>query len=199
MIKNIVFDFGKVLVDYDFMFLIDTFFEDEDEKRGFCKIFLDQSFIDECDRELVPFKQIIENAKAKHPEYSEALQKFYDRYPDFVTGEVPGMREELTWLKSQGYKLYGLTNWCSAVYQVMARFPEIFSLLDGKIISSEEHVIKPEAAIYEVLSSRFDLIPDETVFTDDKIVNIEGAIACGLQGIQFHNARQFHADLLKLL
>ena len=42
---------------------------------------------------------------------------FVEHYPEIIIGEMPGMYELLSSLKQQGFKLYGLTNWCSKVAQ----------------------------------------------------------------------------------
>ena len=80
----------------------------------------------------------------------------------------------------------------------MQQFP-IFQLLDGYIISSEEHVIKPEAAIYQRLFQRFQLKPEECIFTDDRAENIEGGRAVGMEGIVFTDAPQYERELRVLL
>ena len=147
MIKNLVFDFWKVLVDYDFLHIIDQFFTDKAEEEEFVKIFTNPVFIDRCDKEEEPFEEIIRDMQRQYPKFKVQAQAFHDYYVDFVTGEVPGMRELLLQLKQQGFKLYGLTNWCSAVHEVMKRYP-IFQLLDGRLVSSEEKLIKPDPAIY---------------------------------------------------
>lgn len=197
MIKNLIFDFGKVLVDYDFMPLLDAFFTDKEKEQQFCKLFLDQKFIDECDLELQPFSEIIKNHQQKHPDMADALQFFLDNYDRFVIGPMPGMLEALTDFKAKGFKLYGLTNWCSAVHKVIAKYP-VFKLLDGRIISSEEHLLKPDVAIYECLLQRFGLKAEECVFADDKLVNVEGARQAGMHAIQFTDAESYLRELKKL-
>lgn len=199
MIRNLVFDFGKVLVDYDFMFIISQFSKDTDKIARFAEIATSHWFIDGLDREAIPFDETIRQMQQRYPEFAHEFQLFSDRYADFAFSEVPGMRETLTELKARGFKLYGLTNWCSKLYIVMDRFKDIFSLLDGSVVSSEEKVIKPEPAIYNRLFEKFSLVPSECVFTDDKPVNVEGAIAAGMQGIVFQNAVQYRSDLEKLL
>lgn len=195
MIKNLVFDFGKVLVDYDFSYIVDTFFEDKDELKKFKSLIVSDEFIDKCDKEDVPFSELIRQQQEKYPQWKNQLQQFHDRYVDFVLGEVPGMRILLAELKAEGYRLYGITNWCSVVHEVMKRYPEIFSLLDGRIISSEEHLLKPDVAIYHRFLEQYELLADECLFTDDKEANIEGAKAAGIHAILFRNAQQYKEDL----
>lgn len=80
----------------------------------------------------------------------------------------------------------------------MAQFP-IFKLLDGQIISSEEMVIKPEPEIYHRLFAKFNLKPEECIFTDDRAENIEGGRRLGMEGIVFTDAKQYERELRDLL
>ena len=74
---------------------------------------------------------------------------------------------------------------------------DIFNLLDGYIISSEVHKIKPEPGIYQCLFDRFSLKPEECVFADDKEENVEASRKEGMPAIVFKNAEQFEAELRK--
>jgi len=191
MIKNIVFDFGGVLVDFDFIPIVNSFFAPGDEKRRdeFCRIYLSQEFMNMCDLELKPFADIIADEKSKHPEFASELDMFRNRYQEFIIGEMPGMPELLGDLKKRGFRLYGLSNWCSEVYKVMERHP-IFRRLDGYVISSEEHLIKPDTAIYTRLCDKYSLLPEECLFADDKAVNVEGAQKAGMHGVVFTSAAE---------
>ncbi len=187
MIKNIIFDFGKVLVDYDFSLIIHKLFSDADSERRFTDIMTSDEFLDRCDMEEIPFREIIEDMKCRYPEFRNEFQEFYERYPDFVIGEMKGMRSLLERLKAKGFRLYGLTNWCSAVHEVMRRYG-IFSLLDGRVISSEEKLIKPDTAIYLRVCGKYGLDPAECLFTDDKQKNIDGAKSAGMEAVLFTDA-----------
>lgn len=198
MIKNLIFDFGKVLVDYDFFHTIRKYFDSEEDLQEFAQLFTSPEFLDRCDLEEEPFADIILDSRKKYPKFDFQLQKFYEEYPQFVLGEVPGMRALLLQLRSEGYRLYGLTNWCSMVHKVMELW-DILTILDGRIISSEEKLIKPDVAIFQRLCEKYDLKPEECIFTDDKAINVEGAIKAGMQGIVFENAVLYERDLRKLL
>jgi len=199
MIHNLIFDFGKVLVDYNFDHVVDTFFTDDTQCSLFKELICSQAFIDQCDKEDVPFDELIRQTQLRYPHWTHELQLFHDRYIDFVTGEVPGMRELLVQLRKESFRLYGLTNWCSVVHDVMRRYSDVFSLLDGQVISSEEHLLKPDVAIYERLLQKFSLAASECIFTDDREVNIAGAEAAGIRGIVFRDAAQYERELRKLI
>lgn len=198
MIKNLIFDFGKVLVDYDFFHTIRTYFASDEDLQEFATLFTTPEFLDRCDMEVEPFVEIIRDSQRKYPKFEFQLQKFYDEYPRFVTGEIPGMRVLLEQFRKEGFRLYGLTNWCSMVYRVMENW-DILTMLDGRVISSDEKLIKPDTAIYLRLCEKYGLKPEECIFTDDKKINVDGAIKAGMQGIVFENAAQYEKELRIIL
>lgn len=197
-ITTVVFDFGKVLVDYEFSHVMRQILPDDDKFNEFMQLFANQEFIDYCEREPIPFHDIIQQMRAKHPKFNDELEEYYERFPEFVTGEVPGMRDLVLRLKSEGYRVYGLTNWCSSVYRTIQQW-DVLRLMDGTVMSCEEHLIKPDVAIYQRLLDRYGLTAEECVFTDDKPVNIEGANRAGMHGILFHDAQQFEQELANVL
>lgn len=194
MIKNLIFDFGKVLVDYDFFSSIRQYFSSEEELNEFAELFTSTDFLNKCDKEEIPFEQLIQAEQIKHPKFKDQLQQFYYKYVQFVTREIPGMKNLLIQLRKEGFQLYGLTNWCSKVHEVMQQW-EILNMLDGVVISSDEKLIKPDVAIYLRLCEKYSLKPEECLFTDDREINIEGAIKAGMKGIVFQNAEQYEKEL----
>ena len=128
-----------------------------------------------------------------------AIDAFDKHYTDIFTGEVPGMKDLMKDFKSEGYRLLGLSNWSTKVFDVMDKFPEIFSLLDGYLVSHQVHLLKTHKEIYEAFCKKFDVKPEDCVFIDDKAVNIEGAKSIGMHGIVFKDTDQLKADLKTML
>ncbi len=198
MIKNIILDFGKVLVDYDYFLVLNETFDTPEQAKDFLHQLIDGGWNERLDREEHPLEEIVSDMKHAMPHYSAQIDRFYERYTDFILGEIPGMRELLGQLKAEGYMLYGLSNWNSKVYLTMQQYP-IFQLLDGRVISCEEHLTKPNPAIYECLCQRYGLKPEECVFADDLAPNVEAARAYGMHGIVFRDAVQYEKELRALL
>ena len=170
MIKNLIFDFGKVLVNHDLQPLLERHFgDDEVSLIGFHKILSDPEFINMCDRGIIPFEKMIDGAIKRYPEYSE----------------------------QSGFKLYGLTNWSDTIYRVMEKF-DIFQLLHGVVISCEEHFIKPEKEIYLRLCDKYSLKPSECLFTDDRMVNVLGAKAIGMEAVLFTTTKKYIFEIERI-
>ncbi len=83
-----------------------------------------------------------------------------------------------------GIPMYVLSN-MSLVNAAYLRQREYFKLFDGVIISAEEKLIKPEAALFQRTIDRFRLPAAETLFVDDSLPNIEMARELGLQTHHF--------------
>ena len=194
MIKNLIFDFGKVLVDYDFFSFFRKYVPDQESCKALTPVIYNEELQHLLDREEQPFDVIMEEWISQNSEFEKEIRLFIEHYPELVTKEIDGMNDLLRRLKAEGFKLYGLTNWCSKVHTTIRQF-EIFKLLDGYVISSEEKVIKPEPDIYHRLFDRYGLNPSECIFTDDREENILGARNVGMEGIVFVDARQYESEL----
>ena len=199
MIKNVVFDFGSVLVQHDFVAYFTDYFHDADEARRFCTLALPHEFSNDVDRALHPFHYYVEQKQREWPQYADALDCFDQHFADMFTGETEGMYEWMCELKAKGYRLLGLSNWSAKVLDVMARFPRVFSPLEGSLISYTCHYLKPEREIYELFLKKFGVLPEECVFIDDRAENIEGASRVGMHGIVFENMEQVKRDMKTLI
>ncbi len=88
-------------------------------------------------------------------------------------------------LKKQGYKLYLLTNITEDSYNYINDLININSIFDGGIYSYQEHIIKPDKRIYNLLIDKYNLKRSETIFFDDKEKNVISAINQGISSYVF--------------
>jgi len=66
---------------------------------------------------------------------------------------------------------------------------------DGIVMSGEEKIRKSFTDIYHTLLNRFKVNPDEAIFIDDSLRNINGAEAVGIRGIHFQSPEQLSKAL----
>lgn len=192
-IKNIIFDYGRVLVDYSTKYLYDSVFTDKQEMQWFIDHVVNAEFHTTLDLGN-PTQEVINEWKRRFPKYRRELDLYDTDYLRLVGEEMPGMRQLLTDLHEDGYQLYGLTNWGHKFWLVYEKY-SIFQLLDGQVVSGEEHVVKPDPQIYNILLNRYSLNPEECIFTDDRAENVEGAQRLGIHGIVFQNAEQLREEI----
>lgn len=92
-------------------------------------------------------------------------------------------------------RLYFLSNMPLPYARTLEKNNAFLKWFDGGIFSSDVKIIKPEPAIYQLLQTRYQLDPSQTVFIDDLLDNVRAARALGWHGIHFESARQLEAAL----
>ncbi len=197
-IKNVVFDFGGVLVEWDPRYLYRKHFEDEEEMEYFLANVCTDDWNLALDRG-ESFEESIQALTKKFPKYEKPIRLFKDEWEQMIHGAKNDAVDFVRQLKSQGYQLYGLSNWSHETFPIALEKFDFFDLFHGIVISGHEKVIKPDKEIYEILLSRYNLKVEETVFIDDKQINVEGAEKLGIKSILFKNTPQLIEDFNKIL
>ena len=198
MIRNIVFDLGNVLVDFDPKFYMQSFGFSEQEIQNLFRLVYEDDWrlYDRGDYGSVT--DLCDAVCKKHPAYASAFKKIL--CPEWV--QIHTLKEEtaryLSELKARGYRIYLLSNLSKESYDYVSSYP-FFALIDGGVYSYQEHICKPDRGIYEVLLSRYALRADETVFLDDAEANVEAANRLGIHGILFSTIEQVKLQLENLL
>ena len=184
MIKNIIFDIGNVILQFDIKEVIPNFTKKESEKQFIINNiinspeWLQYSLIDTG---FISREQAIEIVEDRTNHINdELIEKFWYRYNDysFINDNVIDIRKEL---KEKDYKIYLLSNINSHTYNHI-KDNKLFNLVDGYVFSYIEHQVKPYVGIYNTLLERYKLIPQECLFIDDNIKNIKTANELGIQG-----------------
>ena len=196
MIKNIIFDYGNVLVDWNPAYLFLPVFGGDEQK---CKFFTEHV----CNREWFTrmdrgesMDVCVAELQAVHPDYADAIALFRDRWFDMCHGDIPGMVEIIQDLKSRGVGVYGLTNWPAATFTEARRRFRTLAGIDNYVVSSSVKLAKPEPAIYELLIRKYNLKPQECAFIDDRIDNVNAAKALGMSGIVYPGSANQLQDIL---
>lgn len=197
IIKNIVFDFGGVLLDWNPRYLYRDFFKNEEEMEFFLSHVCTQDWNEQMDAGH-PFKEAVEELQAEWPQFESAILMYWKEWPRMVRGHFPQSVKLLHELKNKGYRIYGLTNWSAETLKLMIPLYDFFEELDGMVVSGEEKVLKPHPRIYQILLSRYNLQAEETVFLDDNQANVIGASAAGICGILFDNMENVRTKLAAL-
>lgn len=194
MTDTIIFDFGSVLVDWDPHRMLDAYFGSREKAEWFIKNVCTSEWNSQMDAGK-PFAQGIAELSAVYPEWKEAIQAYYERWIDMMGDEIPGMRGLLTELKARGYKLLGLTNWSAETFCLVRHKYPIFDILDGMLVSGEEHMLKPAPEFFQRLLDRYGAGASSSLFIDDNAANVAGAAAFGIPALQFTNSEVLRKDL----
>jgi putative hydrolase of the HAD superfamily len=99
-------------------------------------------------------------------------------------------------LKQRGILTAILSNLGDSVHANIEREFAWISRFDVLVWSYELRMAKPDPAIYRHVLKELGTLPEETLFLDDKLVNIEAAQSLGIKAIQFSNVERLRIDLV---
>ncbi|MEE1505297.1 MAG: HAD family phosphatase [Acutalibacteraceae bacterium] len=183
MIKNVVFDMGGVLIDYNARKTIATYFPEEFHEILMKEVFgselwhkLDGGLLRHDEAVSIVLPRIPEETR---PLIKEMLSDFYQYMPPF-----PEMYDFIKRIKNAGYNVYLLSNATPRFFDNYLNIPAL-TLMDGFFISCVYKMLKPQKEIYEAFCNKFSLKPEECFFIDDLPQNIEGAKNYGMKGFVF--------------
>lgn len=185
MIRTIVFDMGGVLIQFDREYFIRRLNVDPaDEQALMNEVFYSLEWA-RMDRGSLTEAEAVKSICTRLPERlhlaAERLVTMWER----PILEVDGMYDLVKELKDRGYKVYLLSNASVRQHEYWPRIPAA-ELFDGKLISSDVRLVKPQPEIYRLFCDTFQVLPEECFFIDDSPQNIEGAYEVGIQGAIFH-------------
>lgn len=177
--KNIVFDLGGVLFARDKRKCSPEIME----FFGFLRTPRMPRFWEEYDRGTSTFDEVVEELCRMTGRSREVCVGVMHEAID-LQEPVAATERLVGELKAAGYRLYVLSNMSREFIDCLRRFL-VYALFDGEVVSCEEHTVKPERRIYEILLERYALQPAETLFIDDRETNITAARALGIHGFRF--------------
>ncbi|MDO5522815.1 MAG: HAD family phosphatase [Bacteroidia bacterium] len=182
-LKNIVFDFGGVLIDWNPEYLYNKVFEDKEKMDYFFKnvCTFDWNIQQDAGR---PLAEATAEKQKEFPEYADEIAMFYGRWDEMLGGEIIENTRLIKPL-SEKYNTYGLTNWSAETIPVAMQRYDFFSHLKGIVVSGDEKLVKPDPKLYYILLDRFNLNPEETLFIDDNPHNIDTAKLLGFNTIHY--------------
>lgn len=190
VIKNVVFDFGGVVVNYDPKAYVKKLFGDAPAARYALDTIFSGETVGILDlgastREAV-YAPILEKARADG--FGEELAYVRDHWVEDMMDTKEDTVALIRDLKRAGYGVYYLTNMPADLWELFGA-RGLVSLFDGGVASFEVHVTKPDRRIYELLLETCPIAPSETIFFDDMAPNVAGAVAAGIRAELFTDAK----------
>ena len=194
----IVFDFGRVLVDWDPHFLYRKLFPDDESIERFLAETHFYEWVLEQDAGR-PFAETIAEMCTLYPQYCDMIRAYDLRYEEALGGPIWATVDIVRSLKKAGYPLYGLTNWPHEKFYLVRPKYKFFDLFDDIVVSGEVKLIKPDPRIFTLLLERMGRRAAECLFIDDSPKNIAVAEDLGFKTIHYHSPDQLCDELGKYL
>ena len=198
MIKNIIFDLGGVLVDWNPKYVYRTIFKTEEEVDWFLQNITTMEWNVEQDggRSIAAANELL---ISQYPEHKENILAYYGRWTEMLGGPIQETVDILKQLvDSKKYRMLALTNWSAETFPVAIERYEFLSWFKGIVVSGTEKCKKPEPEIYNILIDRYQVNPTECIFIDDNKDNIKMAEELGIRGIHFKSPQLLHEKLINM-
>ena len=185
MIKNIIFDFGNIIVQFKAHEIISNYTKDKNIQDFLIEnVINSKEWLKEGKLDLgeVTLKEMADNInKRTNYIHKDEVYNFATDYPNKLTynGEILNLLKKL---KNNGYNLYILSNTSDEVFRIFN--DDLRPLFDGMVLSYKIHEIKPYKPIYRYLLDKYNLNPKECLFLDDRLDNMKTANELGINGRQ---------------
>ena len=198
-IKNVVFDFGGVLLDWNPRYFYKSIFNDDQKMEYFLQNIATSTWNAQMDKGR-SFEECMKELAEQYPEYKDPIMLYRKGWETMLKGPIEsGIRVLDAVMNAQKFKVYGLTNWSAETFPGTFNKYKFLQKLEGIVVSGEEQMIKPEKGIYLTLIERYNLVPEETFFMDDNIQNVETALSRGINAVQFTGTDKNLEQIAKIL
>ena len=190
MIKAVFFDFGRTIVQHPedgvgLEIVRETGVENEADARlvrdAVFSVSKYANFIDEGSMTRETYKELLTKDVPPH------LVPYALKAADYPISRLPiidGMKELLTKLRTDGFKLY-ITSNLDEYHAAQMPHTETARYFDGMLFSSKIRVRKPYAEFFNTALDMFGVKAEECLFIDDLEENVRAAEMCGIRGLVF--------------
>ena len=180
---DIIFDIGKVLIDFDFQEFVERYVDAEKADRVTKAMWGNPDWV-ELDRGVLPVEEIMQRFIAQAPDCEWEIRRVFSQL-----GNIPKLRPTtipmIEELKKRGHRVFYLSNFFEFLLHAAPDALRFTRYTDGGIFSCHEKLVKPDPEIYGLLCERYNISKDNCVFIDDSAKNIRGAENVGIRGILF--------------
>jgi len=198
-IKNMIFDLGGVLIDWNPEYVyLDVFNGDREKMKWFFDEICTMDWNENQDAGY-PLEKATEERVKLFPEYEEWIRIYYSRWEEMLGNQIDGTVAILKQLiDNPNYKVVALTNWSAETFPVALERFDFLHWFEGIVVSGTEKMRKPFNEIYELTLNRFNIEAAQSLFIDDNARNIEAAKKMGINTIRFNNPTQLKSELKNL-
>lgn len=175
---TMVFDIGQVLIGWDPEGFYDRVIGPQARRRLFAEVDLHGMNLRIDDG--TGFAAVAETA-TRHPAWAEAILLWRDRWPEMLTGPIPGSVRLMEALQAAGVPVLALTNFGTETLKIAQGMFGFLNRFDQMFVSADLGLVKPDPAIYAALEAGTGLAPGRLFFTDDRPENCAAAAARGWQ------------------
>jgi len=167
-VRNVVFDFGGVLVSWRPQEIIDSFYAEPHLREALrTHAFQHDDWLD-MDRGTLDEASVVRRSAARMARPETELEALFDHLRAALTPIEPTVALLRELRQRNGLKLYGLSNMSEAIFAHLDERHDFFKLFDGIVVSGEEGVIKPDPRIFATALAAAGVRADEVVHVGEE-------------------------------
>jgi 2-haloacid dehalogenase len=180
---DVVFDLGKVLVDWNprYLFIGHHGMHEEEAERILSEVCSPEWHI-ELDRGR-SFAEGVELLSRTHPQEDRWISSYARDWQKMFAGPIDSTVAQLRRLHASGVRLHALSNYPPQQIRFLYERFDFMQLFHSVVISGLLRVTKPDPEIFERLL--VTIAADTCVFIDDSEENVTAATAAGIEAIHF--------------
>ena len=194
-IEAVVFDVGRVIVQWDLGHLVRKLVDDPAEARWVLDHVLTERWHFQHDAGR-PLADMLPERKALFPRYAHVLDAYAASFTDTIPGLVEGTADLIERLHGRGIPLFAITNFGAEFWDQFHPTEPVVQRFADIVVSGRERMVKPDAPIFRLAEKRFGHAPAAMLFIDDSEANVAAADALGWQTHHFADAARLEADLI---
>lgn len=193
-VEAVVFDVGRVIVQWDLRHLFRQLIDDPDELEWFCTHVVTEEWHFQHDAG-VALDEMVPARKAQFPDHAHLIEAYRTRFLDTIPGPMPGTAHLIEQLAASEVPLYAITNFGAEFWEEFRPSEPVLDHFLDIVVSGQERLAKPDPAIFELAAQRFGHDPEAMLFVDDNAANIAAARALGWQVHHFAASETLGAEL----
>ncbi|HQU95245.1 MAG TPA: HAD family phosphatase [Saprospiraceae bacterium] len=195
MTNTIIFDLGGVLIDWNPMYVYKDYFDTPEQEQFFFKHVATFEWNEEQDAGK-SLHIATEERIMLFPEWEQPLRDFYGRWEEMLGNSIQGTVDIFQSLRELNtYKFYALSNWSAETFPIALDRFDFLHWFDGRLISGEEKMAKPNPDFYSLLQSVYQVDFTTSIYIDDNFRNCVAAQELGLPAIHFKSPEQLKSEL----
>ncbi|WP_428028521.1 HAD-IA family hydrolase [Altererythrobacter sp.] len=194
-LEAVVFDIGRVIIQWDLRHLFARLIDDEAELDWFCANVVTEEWHFQHDAGR-PLAEMVPERKAQFPEHAHLIDAYASRFLETIPGPVPGTTALIERLAQTDMPLYVITNFGAEFWEDFRPTQPVLDHFGDIVVSGQERLAKPDPAIFQLAERRFGHDAGSMLFIDDNAANIAAARKLGWQVHHFHDADELERDLV---
>jgi putative hydrolase of the HAD superfamily len=197
-VRNVIFDLGGVVFDWNPDHIVARVQPVPELRAALKAALFGHADWRLFDRGTLTEPELIERLQTRIGATRQEVEAILDAVRESLV-EKPETLQLIRALQGQGTPLYCLSNMPASIYSHLRRRHHFWDAFSGIVISGQVQMMKPEPEVFRHLLASFDLRPEQSVFVDDLLANIESARQVGLHTVWFKDAAQCRRELDQIL